>query len=976
MTYIYDFHNVLINWIGLRREPVVMDIATFEPVWNYPAYRYRMNIQDDPYNSSRKLVTCTVWFADDVVPPDFVGTSCFTKVYTYNVTLDENGYAVKGNNTCAWVGGSITNHPDFIWYPTAQRAETGCPLEYDIVKEPCCARNILLVDDDNGANYETSNYETYYMAALDANGYDYDYCHKPPAASLLLKYPVVIWLTGNNWTNTLTPTDQENLQMYLDHGGNLFISGQDIGWDLVATGDASSRAFYYHYLDANYIRDDTEIYTLNGVTGDPIGDGLTIGISGGDGADNQNYQSEIAPRDAAASAVFTYAGDGCGAIKADSGTYKVVYFAFGFEAINNAADRNTVMDRVMRWLMPETAITSCEELQNMKNDLSGNYYLVRDIDCSDTVNWNSGAGFVPIGNSSNPFTGTFDGKGHKITGLYINRPSTDFVGLFGCTDSGSEIRDVGLENIDVTGNEDVGGLVGQNRGNITNSYSTGSISGNEDVGGLVGYDRGGTIAQSYSTGNVNGGLYGLYVGGLAGYADYGTVSDSYSTSSVSGYACVGGLIGYVDAIVTNTYSTGSVSGTSPTGGLIGVSFTTIHNSYWDIETSGQSSSDGGEGKTTAEMKQQATFVDWDFVNVWDILENETYPFLRWQDRTGPLWTRYSPIVDNETEYLGVGGIAIDSDNNVIVTSNRDILKYTSEGALLWRYRNLCAWGVAVDKTDDSIIVGLCDPAVVKFDKNGYPLWTRDTNEPVNGVDSIAVNSNGDILVAGTKEDSWDLYWEIMDRNGNYLYSITRPHAGWYPAPTGTFDNAGNVFIARGSTVEKLTPDLHSVWNITVTNCDMEILSLSVDSNNNLLVHGKTRIGGSGSNSYTGKYNGTNGDLIWERIYDSGYMDGAGFSTSLIVDHADNVFVAGTTDYETGNLDKAGILIIKYNGSDGTELNRVVYRKSVTDKLFECACEMWNCNRPKWVHLHRRQGVQHHEWRGLWYRNSSSIDYEV
>ena len=60
-------------------------------------------------------------------------------------------------------------------------------------------------------------------------------------------------------------------------------------------------------------------------------------------------------------------------------------------------------------------------------------------------------------------------------------------------------------------------------------------------------------------------------------------------------------------------------------------------------------------------------------------------------------------------------------------------------------------------------------------------------------------------------------------------------------------------------------------------------------------------------------NGTNGYLIWERIYDSGYMDGAGFSTSLTVDHADNVFVAGTTNYETGNLDKVGIIIIKYNG---------------------------------------------------------------
>jgi len=58
--------------------------------------------------------------------------------------------------------------------------------------------------------------------------------------------------------------------------------------------------------------------------------------------------------------------------------------------------------------------------------------------------------------------------------------------------------------------------------------------------------------------------------------------------------------------------------------------TTIHNSYWDIETSGQSSSDGGEGKTTAEMKQQATFIGWDFTNIWDIIEGVTYPYLRWQ----------------------------------------------------------------------------------------------------------------------------------------------------------------------------------------------------------------------------------------------------------------------------------------------------------------------------------------------------------
>ena len=322
-------------------------------------------------------------------------------------------------------------------------------------------------------------------------------------------------------------------------------------------------------------------------------------------------------------------------------------------------------------LIVSALVHNCEELQNIKK-LSGTCYacLAQDIDCSCTAGWNSGAGFVPIGNSSNPFTGTFDGGGHKITGLYINRPSTDYVGLFGTIASGSEIKDVGLEDVDIKGNERVGGLVGQNRGNITNSYSTGSVTGIglNFVGGLVGhnYDSG-TIENCYFYGSVSGqfevgGLVGSNekpyggtamprilrsysmgsvtgtgrVGGLVGlnYWD-GEIINSYSHSSVSGESSdIGGLIGEVYGVtVINSYSTGQVTGSgSYVGGLIGYKHHgTITHSYWDIETSGQTTSGGGEGKTTAEMKQQATFVDWDFTNIWDIKECITYPYLRWQE---------------------------------------------------------------------------------------------------------------------------------------------------------------------------------------------------------------------------------------------------------------------------------------------------------------------------------------------------------
>ena len=97
-----------------------------------------------------------------------------------------------------------------------------------------------------------------------------------------------------------------------------------------------------------------------------------------------------------------------------------------------------------------TPITNCTELQNICNDLSGNYYLANDINCSG-FDYGDGKGFMPIGTSSSKFTGTFDGQGYKITHLHINQTSTDDVGLFGYAGSGSEIKDVSLEEVNVRG---------------------------------------------------------------------------------------------------------------------------------------------------------------------------------------------------------------------------------------------------------------------------------------------------------------------------------------------------------------------------------------------------------------------------------------------------------------------------------------------------------------------------------------------
>ena len=235
------------------------------------------------------------------------------------------------------------------------------------------------------------------------------------------------------------------------------------------------------------------------------------------------------------------------------------------------------------------------ELQNMSKDLSGNYALANDIDATITKTWNNGAGFDPIGNHNNPFSGIFDGKGHKIINLWINRSSQDYVGLFGFISMYAVIENVGLVNVSVRGNNYTGGLVGKNDGTVSNSYATGNVSGDWYVGGLVGYNDLATVSNSYSTGSVSG---GSNVGGLAGLNYYGTVSNSYSTGNVSGGYDVGGLVGYNGlATVSNSYSTGNVSGYEDVGGLVGYNLgATVSNSYSTGSVSGGSNVGGLVGR--------------------------------------------------------------------------------------------------------------------------------------------------------------------------------------------------------------------------------------------------------------------------------------------------------------------------------------------------------------------------------------------
>jgi hypothetical protein len=214
------------------------------------------------------------------------------------------------------------------------------------------------------------------------------------------------------------------------------------------------------------------------------------------------------------------------------------------------------------------------------------------------------------------FTGAFDGNGHTISHLTIE--GIGYLGLFGRLGAGSVVSNVGLDATDVNGiGGQVGGLVGENFGHITTSYSSGSIRGDYLVGGLAGVNlSGGIISTSYSTGTVRG---MDAVGGLVGAQFFARITMSYSASVVNGDS---------DAVVS-------------VGGFVGdMNYARTESCFWDVEASGQPSSAGGRGLTTAEMQTADTFLEagWDFVDetengtedIWWILEGQDYPRLWWE----------------------------------------------------------------------------------------------------------------------------------------------------------------------------------------------------------------------------------------------------------------------------------------------------------------------------------------------------------
>ncbi|WP_409028116.1 filamentous hemagglutinin N-terminal domain-containing protein [Janthinobacterium sp. SUN098] len=448
--------------------------------------------------------------------------------------------------------------------------------------------------------------------------------------------------------------------------------------------------------------------------------------------------------------------------------------------------------------------------------LGNSYRLAGNIDASGTANWNDGQGFVPIAGSGSGFSGVFDGGGFTLSNLKIDRSLVpgQAAGLFG-TVQGGTLRNLTLSggsvtgranvgalagevvsgtisgvnsSVAVSGQRNVGGLVGSNGGAITLSASSGAVTGvNADnggaIGGLAGSNASGaSIATSYATGVVTGARE--MIGGLVGN-NQGALSQSYATGNVSGARSIGGLVGLNGGSIDDAYASGAV-GRAVTadpilsmenmGGLVGESTGSVSHvfssgavsgdgyasvgavagrvsagspfsyGFFNYETSlVQTGGGGSSGRSTAQMRQQGSFSDYNFSSVWRIYEGYTTPMLKAflkplqvnlsGNATGKVYDGQLAAFLGSIAYVGL----IDGDTGV-----NGSLGYGSNARNVGSYAATGLWSTKYDITMGGTTTFAITPRTLNVQFNGV-------NKVYDGTTGAALGF-GDDRVAGDRLD--------------------------------------------------------------------------------------------------------------------------------------------------------------------------------------------------------------------------------
>ncbi len=566
-------------------------------------------------------------------------------------------------------------------------------------------------------------------------------------------------------------------------------------------------------------------------------------------------------------------------------------------------------------------VSNAAELDMVRLLMNSYFIQTADINLAQPP-WTLGEGWVPIGRpgTSSFFSGYYDGNGYLIRGLTINRDEGG-QGLFGQTRN-AVLMNIALEDVDLTAqstgalathsqqttvtncyatgiihsrtagglinyfsgvmnscwtdvdiwasSSNIGGLVGESQGEISDCYALGNIvvnprTASHSIGGLIGSLRGhgGSVYNSYASGNVEaplnidtavrlGGFVGLSdgllnnsyasgnvsggreVGGFigfnsTGYNTNGVANNSYASGNVQGVENTGGFVGFNRANVNNCYSIGSVSGETTFGGFIGNNEGEVRNSFWNVTTSNNDESAAGTGLNHEQMFRQANFINWDFDDVWSITEGISYPWLQWQQQpgrqniAGPYNLEADPdndnlFVDLDWEMRGEPEFyRIYRNGEVVDTVNHPVATYRDENLLaMFRYQYEVSAMFSVDGQQLETMLSNKFKVVIRGSFTGGD-GSSDNPYQVDSVSSLSlVREHLDAHFIQTADIDLGVNpWNMGE--------------GWEPIGTsesqfqGVYD--GNGFVIEGLTVNRPRADNQSLFGEIVEDATIRNLGL-------------------------------------------------------------------------------------------------------------------------------------------------------
>ena len=275
------------------------------------------------------------------IPESFIGELQYLETKTnidipflINIGMDPTPYTSTFNLLIEWGDDQV--------YQTKFKLEIG-------------QSEILLVDDGTSFGGLFIQPDIWYEHVLDSLGrevHHYDLnIFGDPSYEFISNFPIIIWFSGFQSENTLNEQNQEVLSMYLDNGGKLFLSGQNISEDIQET------TFLSDYLHVKHINDTYEGQdSVWGLTGDPIGDNLLLTFNQAYDAMFQFSMSEIEPVNGGECVFHYFSSNTDAAVRYENSTYKTLFFGFGFEGINNFDHRLEVMQRILEYF-DETVTT-------------------------------------------------------------------------------------------------------------------------------------------------------------------------------------------------------------------------------------------------------------------------------------------------------------------------------------------------------------------------------------------------------------------------------------------------------------------------------------------------------------------------------------------------------------------------------------------------------------------------------------------